>query len=154
MYWTIIILPPLLGLLSSLLCKYNSKEIPSFQPPKWVFPVVWNIIYILYGTCAYLAFTNQFVNNKAMFLSIWIINLLLNISWTPVFACGHSLNRSKISLWLIITLILTLLMLMSVTIIQYQSLSMTMCLIPYLTWLFVAFSLNLEIVRMRSIRDS
>lgn len=149
----VIIVPSLAGFLSSLVCKYDSKEKPPFQPPSWVFPVVWNIIYLLYGTCAYLALTNGAVENKALFLSLWIVNLLLNVSWTPVFACGNSLNRSKVSLWMIVALVLSLLLLMSVTVIQYRSLSMTMCLVPYLTWLFVAFALNLEIVKMRSVRD-
>lgn len=153
MYWLITFIPALLGFLSSLVCKYNVEEQdrPSFQPSNWVFPVVWNIIYVLYGLCAYLALTYPSINGGyALFFSIWTLNLLLNVSWTPVFACGTSLNRSKVSLWIIIALILTLLMLMCVTIIRYQSLSMTLCLVPYITWLFVAYSLNLEIIRLRT----
>lgn len=153
MYWIVTFIPVILGFLSSLVCKYNveEQERPSFQPSNWVFPVVWNVIYVLYGLCAYLALTYPNGDGEsAIFFSIWILNLMLNVSWTPVFACGKSLNRSKVALWIIIALIFTLLMLMSVTIIRYQSLSMTLCLVPYITWLFVAYSLNLEIIRLRT----
>ena len=153
MSFVFIFIPPIVGFLSSLFCKYNISDDnlkPAFQPPNWVFQVVWNILYLLYGFCAYLALNNQFVDSNAIFLSIWFLNLLLNFSWTPIFACDDSLNRSKIALWVLIALIMTLLMLLTVTIIQYRSLSMTLCLIPYITWLFVAYSLNLEIIRLRN----
>lgn len=153
MYWFVTFIPAILGFSSSLICKYDVKEHerPSFQPSNWVFPVVWNVIYVLYGLCAYLALTQPSRDGgHVIFFSIWTLNLILNMSWTPVFACGNSLNRSKASLWIIIALILTLLMLMSVTVIRYHSLSMTLCLVPYVTWLFVAYSLNLDIIRLRT----
>lgn len=163
MWWFIIIFPTILGFISSRICDIRIQQDgsrPSFQPPNWVFPVVWNVIYPLYGLCAYLAIRTPYSgsNQKSMshahrtviFFTLWIVNLALNMAWTPIFACGNSVNRAMTALWVIVALIFTALLLLCVAIVEYRSLSMALCIVPYITWLFVAYSLNLEIIRLRS----
>ena len=55
----IIVIAPLIGgFLSSLLANlknYNIINKPMFSPPKIVFPIVWSILYLLFGISFYLA---------------------------------------------------------------------------------------------------
>lgn len=143
----LLFVPILLGLLSSQICEMrNEKTKPVFQPPGWVFAVVWNIIYLLYGLFIVIGLYRKQDHTKLIIL--WSINLFLNIIWSPIFSCKRSLQRSKMSLWIIVFMILTLIMLMNLSIIEYKSFNMTMCLTPYLTWLFVALLLNVEVIKI------
>ena len=155
----VLMIPSVLGILSSKICpivgkKKSEYERTFIEPPGYVFAIVWNIIYVLYGL--FLVFglrRRQFVKSNVyiLFCILWWTNMLLNMSWTPIYACDRSLKNSKRSFWVIILLILTLLMLLSISMISYKSIGMTFCVLPYLTWLLVALLLNLEVVRKDSL---
>ena len=75
----IIVIAPLIGgFLSSLLVNFKNYNIinkPMFSPPKIAFPIVWSILYLLFGISFYLA--NKNYENKKITSSA-IINLILN----------------------------------------------------------------------------
>ena len=155
----LIMIPSVLGFLSSMICPIvgnkNSKYERTFiEPPGYVFAIVWNIIYVLYGLFLVFGLHGRRLvksNVYVLFCILWWTNMLLNMSWTPIYACDRSLKNSKRSFWVIILLILTLLMLLSISMISYKSIGMTFSLLPYLTWLLVALLLNLEVVRKDSL---
>ena len=100
------------GLLSGLITmgktdiyKYLVK--PPFAPPSIVFPIVWNLLYILMGVSAYLIF-NSNSNKKSDALTVYCIQLVLNFIWPILF---FLLNYRFISfIWIIMLLITIVIM--------------------------------------------
>jgi tryptophan-rich sensory protein len=136
----IIFVPLLLSFFSSFFsCGFdNTVHKPKFQPPGWVFGVVWTLIYLCFGL-----FLHIIINSKdpqlTPVLILWVINLLINMIWSPLFTC---LKEYKIALYLILVLLLTNYLLYTLTDNVYAK----CCMVPYIVWLHVALLLNANII--------
>ena len=138
----IIVIAPLIGgFLSSLLANFKNYNIinkPIFSPPKIVFPIVWSILYLLFGISFYLA--NKDYENKKITSSA-IINLILNYSWTFIFF--------KLKMYIISAIELVLIILSTIKFIieLYKENKIAALLqFPYLVWLLVALYLNIGVI--------
>jgi len=87
---------------------YNSIK-PDITPPSFVFPIVWNILFLLISISLYFAWTNSKTKkNKKKIIWVFGINFLLNILWSVLF---FALKLPKLAfaeiilLWLSIGLI-------------------------------------------------
>ena len=73
----IILIPFILGFVSSLFIKKNN--IPSVKspinPPKWLFGVVWPILYLLLGYSSYLIYNSKELNKNKIFI-LYIIHIM------------------------------------------------------------------------------
>jgi len=97
-----------------------------WQPPNYVFGIVWPILYILYGIVFYREFKNAPVRN------ILILGLLMNIAWVPI----YSLNVQ------IALVLLTGMIVVSVKTISLLKGIPRWLFSPYLLWLCFAWTLN------------
>lgn len=138
----IIVIAPLIGgFLSSLLVNFKNYNIinkPMFSPPKIVFPIVWSILYLLFGISFYLA--NKNFDNKKITSSA-IINLILNYSWTFIFF--------ELKMYVLCAIELILIILSTIKfIIELYKKNKTAAFLqfPYLIWLLVALYLNIGVV--------
>lgn len=138
----IIVIAPLIGgFLSSLLANFKNYNIinkPIFSPPKIVFPIVWSILYLLFGISFYLA--NKDYENKKITSSA-IINLILNYSWTFIFF--------KLKMYIISAIELVLIILSTIKFIielYKENKTATFLQFPYLVWLLVALYLNIGVI--------
>ena len=64
---------------------YNSIK-PDITPPSFVFPIVWNILFLLISISLYFAWTNS--KNKKQKKNVAVvfgINFILNIFWSVLF---------------------------------------------------------------------
>ncbi len=61
---------------------YETLNKPSFTPPNWLFPVAWTILYVLIAIAGARTFMRA-PTGAAM--TIWVVALILNFAWTPVF---------------------------------------------------------------------
>jgi benzodiazapine receptor len=63
---------------------YDKLKKPSITPPKWAFPVVWTILYIMIAASLYLYLkkTGLVYSTGLLF---YIIQVVLNLCWTPIF---------------------------------------------------------------------
>jgi tryptophan-rich sensory protein len=106
--------------------KVNSK----FNPPGWLFAVVWPILYLLLGYSSYLV-SKSTKNN--FYLILYGIQVLLTIAWWPFFIYYPNKLISTISIILlaIFALIVALLFFKINKVAGY-------CLIPYVIWLSFA----------------
>lgn len=103
------------------------------RPPSYVFGVVWTALYLLLGGVLYRT-------RSPLVLSLWILNMALNLSWTyVVFVRGGVVA----GMYLIVGMI-GLSMQMSLLTQDLWSRGMMM---PYISWLIVALILNVEMVR-------
>ena len=108
-----------------------------FQPPGYVFGIVWTILYLLLGIYLYRILNSS---NKLLLL-IFAINLIFNMCWTPVV---NNMRMYNTGIYILGLLILTTLML----IVLENDTTNKALLVPYITWLLFALLLNIELSRL------
>jgi tryptophan-rich sensory protein len=119
---------------------YDNLPKVSFQPPGYVFGIVWTIIYIFFGS-----FVFKLLNNPPRFfyplLCVAFVNFVVNLSWTPmVFVRKNNIYGLYSIFFMIFTLLSMMIMLENDVISK-------LLLLPYLCWLFVALCLQIELIR-------
>ena len=138
-----ILLPLIGGLLSGYFGMpknrqwYEKLDKPSWNPPSVVFGPVWTILYILMGIASYLIWQN----GGGLPLTVYVIQLLVNFAWTPVF---FRFQRPDIALGLIGTL--WVLILWMLYLFKDISIMAFWLIIPYFIWVSYATTLNTYIV--------
>lgn len=121
---------------------YNGLNQAPWTPPGFVFGISWTLIMLCFSI--YLATSSTFVLIDRKRRNTYIIHLVLNIAWNPVF---FFLHLSWIAFPILIGLILTLIQLnrqMGYTF----STAKSWLLFPYFIWLAIAASLNAYIAIM------
>lgn len=71
---------------------YKRLHKPAWVPPNWVFPVVWNLLYLL---MSFAAARVAGLEGSGPALAFWALQIALNALWTPVF---FGLRRLKAAL--------------------------------------------------------
>ncbi|MGY4884922.1 MAG: TspO/MBR family protein [Nanobdellota archaeon] len=112
---------------------YSSIK-PSITPPNWVFPVVWNILFLLITFSLYFAWTSsRDKQQKTQVVLLFGINFILNIWWSVLFFGLKLLQLAFVEVIIFWFSILALII--GTTKINKKS---AWLLIPYLLW--VAFA--------------
>ncbi len=120
---------------------YNNLNKPLFNPPSEIFGPVWAVMYTLIFISFVLFLNSKKSNNKTPGLVAFVIQLLLNFSWSPVFFIQHNLAISfAIIILLIISIVLTIIFFYKV------SKAAGIILVPYLIWTCFAAYLNYSIM--------
>lgn len=138
MKWIKIFLPVALSLIITFIFKidtdyYNSLNQPSFAPKPIVFAIVWPIIYLLMGI------SHSLIKEEAL-ETLYYIQLLINLLWSPIFFTFKALPLSAI--WIITLDIVVIFFL----IVAYKKRKSVLFLnLPYLLWLLFATYLNITI---------
>ena len=70
-------------------CRYKHLKKPSWQPPNWLFGPVWTALYAMMGVASWLVWQNA---GGAVPLSLYAVQLALNLAWTPLFFKEHQLT--------------------------------------------------------------
>jgi len=114
---------------------YNSLKRSSLTPPDWVFGVVWPILYILIIASGVLYFSAG--NVTTLGIAIYIVQWLLNVSWSPVF---FQLKKIWVSFVIIILMVISVL----ITFFEFYKSSQLSAwvLVPYIIWISFASYLN------------
>ena len=132
--------PIILGLGSSSIFVSRSK-IPrvrsKWNPPGWVFGIVWPILYLLLGYSSYLVWQNgekrKEKDDSQNILQKYIIHLILLLLWWPYFVYFPNAIFATISLFLLA---------ISAVYIGWEfyviNKTAGYCWIPYIVWLFFA----------------
>jgi tryptophan-rich sensory protein len=112
---------------------------PSFQPPAWMFGVVWTILYAMLGLA--LAIVLREPPSKLRRDALWLFGgqLALNFAWSPVFFGLHMIDVSMI--------IIIVMLVMALAAARYFRRIKPMAgwlMLPYLLWLCLATALNYE----------
>lgn len=123
---------------------FDSLEQPKLQPPKYMFTVVWIVLYALLITIfVYLYFigNNTIGVNPSIIVAAQVLfafQLFFNLIWFPIF-----FNKRNISLaFVCLTLILVLSVPLIALFFEFDS-SLGWMYFPYLLWIAFAFVLNL-----------
>ena len=115
---------------------YNNLNKSSITPPSIVFPIVWTGLYISIAA-SFLLFILQDGLSDRMAITFFIIQMVLNLMWTPVFFRLHEL---KLSLFIVILMWIFILL----TILRFTKKVPIAgyLLIPYIIWVSLAIYLN------------
>ena len=116
---------------------------PGFMPPGWVFPVAWTILYILLGLALAVILNARGAQGRGPALAVFLVQLALNYSWSPLFFAAHKVDAALVVIGLII-----LLTLVSAWLFARIRKRAAWLLVPYLGWLCFAAALNWEIGRL------
>jgi len=120
---------------------YAQLQKPWFTPPNWLFAPMWISLYLLMAVAAYLVWQKGFaVHGVRPALAIFLLQLLLNALWSPVFFGLRSPLAGAviiILLWLAIV----------ATIFAFAKVSppAAWLLLPYILWVSLATALNISI---------
>ena len=115
---------------------YTSLNKPSWQPPDFVFGLIWPYNFIVLGISAFRISNMLTKSEVIIWLTSFAISIVLALSWAYHFYVPHQLQIAAISLALtaIFTLPLTYLTFKS-------SIALGFALVPYQAWVAIAASL-------------
>lgn len=108
----------------------------SLTPPDIAFPIVWPILYFLLAIVGAILFqTKRHFSPKIK--AIYLIQLILNWMWSPIFFNLHEIGLALILLIAMVILTATL-----TTRLWRQHMKLSILLVPYLLWISFATYLN------------
>ncbi|MDT0574994.1 TspO/MBR family protein [Croceicoccus sp. F390] len=113
---------------------------PDIFPPGWVFGVVWTILYAMMGFALALVIASDRRGHKGSAIAIFLIQLVVNLAWTPLFFSAHLIGIAFFWIVLLLVLVMT-----TMAIFAKVSRLAAALLIPYLGWIGFAAALNLQI---------
>lgn len=134
------------GLLGGDMKHFETINKPKLSPPAILFPIVWTLLYAIMGISSYLVCVNKtddkFIKRAC---SAYILQLIVNVLWTPIFF------RFKLYFIAFIWLILLIILVINMIIKFYKIKPIAGLLqIPYLIWLLFAGYLNFAIYMLNS----
>ncbi len=119
---------------------YNSIVKSSLTPPGFVFSVTWTVLYIILALVGKFLWDKKQEKQVKPLLTLFLIQMILNWIWTPIFFAMHMTGLSSLII-LIMIIINGYIMVNSLN--KYHRI--TYAMIPYFLWLIFATYLNLVI---------
>lgn len=114
---------------------YQGVQKAPWTPPGWMFGVAWFTIMICFSI--YMGIAWERIEARNILLTAYIIQLLLNIGWNPIFFHFHQTLAG-----LIIISALTIVVGWILISNRLEMKTWSLLVLPYLVWLLVATSLN------------
>ncbi len=121
---------------------YATADKAPWSPPNGVFGPVWGILYTAMAVAGWLVWRKRTERTRSA-LTAYGIQLLLNLAWTPAFFALYPVLGTA-ALWFGLGIILALIAAVGVTVLYFGPISRTagLLLLPYISWLVFAASLN------------
>ena len=117
---------------------YSTLTKPGFNPPDYIFPSIWIVLYVSMAFAVWLIWINPKKTEKIIY--IYFIHLLVNASWSVVFFALH-----QVFLALVVIVIILLLVVWLIKLYYPINKFSALLMFPYLAWLSYAFVLNFYI---------
>jgi benzodiazapine receptor len=122
---------------------YAALNKPAFNPPDWVFPVAWSLLYVILGIALAMILNARGARLRTPALIVFFAQLVINLSWSPLFFGLHQVVFALV----LVGLMFGVTMLMTILFSQVRGLAAVL-LVPYLAWLLFAAYLNYEILAL------
>ncbi len=113
---------------------YQGLNIAPWTPPGWMFGVAWTTIMLCFSF--YMAYLTSSTDSHFIYV-LFLIQVLLNVSWNPIFFRYHLLFFSLL-------VIVALLVVVGFFLFRYLKIMdwKSLLILPYFLWLLIATSLN------------
>ena len=146
--WALFLVPGivLLGFLSGVVAQsgpenawFASLVKPAIYPPPAAFGIVWTVLYALMGLALAIVVTARGAPGRSAAIGLFIVQLLLNLAWTPLFFGAHRIFAA-----LVLLLVLDLAVLATIVLFHRVRPLAAWLLLPYLAWAIFATVLTYE----------
>jgi len=128
---------------------YATLQKPAFQPPGWVFGVMWTTLYTMLGIALAAILNEPESKQRKLALSLFAAQLTLNFAWSPVF-----FGFGMIDLALVLIIVMLLLAVVTANLFRQIRPVAGWLMLPYLLWLCIATALNYETGRLNPGADA
>jgi tryptophan-rich sensory protein len=122
---------------------YNNLNKSILTPPNYIFSIVWSFLYFLIFV-SFSIYIKQYRDDLDYKLGLlfFIIQLILNLSWSTIFFKYKNISKAYNILILIIIFV-------NLTIYYFRKIDViaSKLLIPYILWLYLAMYLNYYIIK-------
>jgi tryptophan-rich sensory protein len=129
---------------------YSTLNLPSINPPSWLFGPVWTTLFVLMGVAVGLVWTTyakaaagQEKNKIKIGLWLFVVQLVLNVLWSVIFFGWRNPGLAFFEL-----LVLWLAILFTKIYFYQVSRTAAYLLLPYILWVSFAGYLNFSIWRL------
>ena len=122
---------------------YAALVRPGITPPDWVFPVAWSALYVLMGLALAMIINARGSRLRGLGIALFVVQLLLNLAWSPLFFGMHQVSSALILLVAIFVAALVTTLVFG----RIRS-AAAWLMAPYLVWLCFAGVLNWEIGKL------
>ncbi len=149
--WALVVVPlvVLLGSLSGMLAGssetgwYRALEKPIFQPPGYLFGIVWPILYVMMGLALAMILHARGSRGRGLAIALFVAQLVANLLWSPLFFGMHQVSAAL--LWLAAIFLLA-----AGTTYLFARIrpAAAWLMAPYLAWLCFALLLNFQVDRL------
>lgn len=119
---------------------YSALHRSPLTPPNYVFPVAWTILYGIIGACGGLIWREPSFRELSVIKTLYVTQLILNWSWTPLFFHYHLTGLS-----LVILVVMDILVCALICLAYRKMKAVSLLMIPYLSWIIFATYLNFYI---------
>jgi tryptophan-rich sensory protein len=122
---------------------YAAADTAPWSPPNGVFGPVWTVLYAGMGVAAWLVWRTRAEGARTA-LTAYGVQLVLNLLWTPAFFALYPVLGTP-ALWIGFVIIVALALAVAATVLLFGPISRTagLLMLPYLSWVVFASSLNL-----------
>ena len=122
----------------------TSLQLPSFNPPNWIFPIAWTTIFIL-ATISVLIIWNKSKRDSMFWwlITLFILNATLNALWCLLFFTLHDIQGALIEMILLEGTTIGIMVLA-----WKRSKLSSLLLLPYLAWVGFATYLTYTILSL------
>ncbi|MGP1282623.1 MAG: TspO/MBR family protein [Parasphingopyxis sp.] len=122
---------------------YAALEKPPFQPPSYLFGIVWPILYALMAFALVAVIQARGSRWRGLAIGLFVVQLIVNLLWSPIFFGMHQVSFAF--WWILLMLALAI----GTTVIFGRVRRIAAWLmLPYLAWISFAALLNFEIDRL------
>lgn len=122
---------------------YVALAKPAINPPDWVFPVAWSILYILIGLALAMVLNARSAPGRGIAIALFVVQFVLNLCWQPTFFGAH-----RIDLALAITIAMLLVGIAATIAFGRVRTVAAWLMLPYLVWIGFAGVLTWRIGQM------
>ncbi|NKJ41021.1 MULTISPECIES: TspO/MBR family protein [unclassified Novosphingobium] len=121
---------------------------PATFPPPATFGIVWSVLYLLMGLALAMILAARGAPGRPGAVAAFVVQLLLNLSWSPVFFALHRMMIAQ-------GIILAMIPLVALTIFLFWRVrpAAAWLLVPYLAWICFAAFLNFQFIQLNPDAD-
>ena len=122
---------------------YRALAKPAINPPDWVFPVTWTILYVMIGFALAMVLNARRAKGRGVAVALFAAQLALNLIWTPLFFGAHQVTAALLD----IVAMLLLAVAATVAFARIRA-AAAWLMVPYLVWISFAGVLTWRIGQM------
>ena len=122
---------------------YSSLNRPPWQPPSYVFGIIWPYNFIVLAIAAVMIAQRASTSASLIYLGFFALSVICALTWAFQFYRPHNLQAASIALTL------TALLTIPMVIIAFRtSISISLALLPYQAWVAIAANLSYTYSRL------